>query len=40
MREKLISGNMVIDTIDYMNEAVNNSSKRIIAEGANAVMLD
>jgi len=31
---------MIIDSIDFMNEAIHNPSKRIIAEGANATMLD
>lgn len=30
---------MITDTIWYVNEAINNG-KRIIAEGANALMLD
>jgi len=32
--------NMIIDSIDFMHEAVKNPSKRVIAEGANATMLD
>jgi len=31
---------MIVDGIDYMHEALTNSNKRIIAEGANATMLD
>lgn len=31
---------MIVDSIQYMNQAINNSKKRIIAEGANATMLD
>ena len=39
LRERIIEGNMIIDSIEYMNQALN-SKKRIIAEGANATMLD
>lgn len=31
---------MIIDSIDYMAKAIANPKKRIIAEGANATMLD
>lgn len=31
---------MIVDTVDYMHTILNDSKKRIIAEGANAVMLD
>jgi adenylosuccinate synthase len=31
---------MIIDTIDYMNHVLLDNKKRIIAEGANATMLD
>ena len=31
---------MLIDGVDYMNQALRDPSKRIIAEGANAIMLD
>lgn len=31
---------MVVDSIQYMNAALKDSKKRIIAEGANATMLD
>jgi len=31
---------MIIDSIDFMHEAVKNPRKRVIAEGANATMLD
>ena len=40
LREKVMKGGMIIDAIDYMNKAITNPSKRIIAEGANAAMLD
>jgi len=36
----MISDNMIIDSVDYMNKAVNDPNRRIIAEGANACMLD
>jgi adenylosuccinate synthase len=31
---------MIIDSVEYMSQAMNDDSKRIIAEGANACMLD
>ena len=31
---------MIIDSIEYMSKAINDPKKRIIAEGANATMLD
>jgi adenylosuccinate synthase len=31
---------MIVDGLDYMNRAVKDPKKRIIAEGANATMLD
>ena len=31
---------MIIDSIDYMNRMIKDDNKRIIAEGANATMLD
>lgn len=31
---------MIVDGIDFMHEALTNDKKRIIAEGANATMLD
>jgi adenylosuccinate synthase len=31
---------MIVDGIDFMHEALADSKKRIIAEGANATMLD
>ena len=36
----MINDNMIIDSLDYMHKAVKDPKKRIIAEGANAVMLD
>ena len=31
---------MLVDSIDYMHDALKDPTKRIIAEGANATMLD
>lgn len=31
---------MIVDSIDFMADAVKDPKKRIIAEGANATMLD
>ena len=31
---------MLVDSVDYMNDALKDTNKRIIAEGANATMLD
>lgn len=31
---------MIVDSIQYMNKTLKDSKKRIIAEGANATMLD
>jgi adenylosuccinate synthase len=36
----MMKDNMIIDSLDFMAEAVQNPNKRIIAEGANATMLD
>jgi len=35
-----MKGGMIIDVIDYMNHAINDPKQRIVAEGANAAMLD
>jgi adenylosuccinate synthase len=32
--------NMIVDSHDIMSKAIHNPNKRIIAEGANATMLD
>lgn len=40
MHEKVIKDNMLIDSVDYMHSLLVDTKKRIIAEGANAVMLD
>jgi adenylosuccinate synthase len=37
--EKIKKGNMMVDSIEFMNKAIKDN-KRIIAEGANAAMLD
>lgn len=39
LRDQLFANNMVIDTVGYVNSAWK-SNKKILAEGANAVMLD
>ncbi len=31
---------MIVDSIQYMHKAIHDPKKRIIAEGANATMLD
>ena len=31
---------MIVDSIEYLNKAVKDEKKRVIAEGANACMLD
>lgn len=36
----MIKDNMIIDAVDVMNQNLNDPNKRIIAEGANAAMLD
>jgi adenylosuccinate synthase len=40
LSEKIKKGNMLVDSIEYMHQALNDPKKRIIAEGANATMLD
>lgn len=40
LHERVISDKMLIDSVDYMHNLLSDSKKRIIAEGANAVMLD
>ncbi len=39
LSERIKKDNMIIDSVEYMSKALN-SNKRIIAEGANATMLD
>lgn len=38
-RDKMIAGGMIIDSVTYLHKAYT-SGKRILAEGANANMLD
>lgn len=40
LRERVTKENMIVDSIDYMSNVLKNSQKRVIAEGANATMLD
>ena len=40
LRERMLKGNMIVDSVDFMNQAVSDPKQRIIAEGANACMLD
>lgn len=40
LREKMMADGMIVDSIEYMANAVRDPTKRIIAEGANAAMLD
>ena len=39
LRDKIIAGNMIVDGVHYLHEAMV-SGKKILAEGANATMLD
>lgn len=36
----MMADNMIIDSTEYMHQAIQDPNKRIIAEGANATMLD
>lgn len=36
----MIKENMIVDSIEYLNLAIKDPKKRIIAEGANACLLD
>ena len=38
-RDRMVEGNMIIDTVSYLHDAIKDG-KRILAEGANATMLD
>jgi len=40
LHERITKDKMIVDSLDFMSKAVNDPKKRIIAEGANAVMLD
>ena len=39
LQERIVKNSMIVDSIEYMSESLNKG-KRIIAEGANATMLD
>lgn len=36
----MMKEDMIVDSIEFMSNAMNDPNKRIIAEGANATMLD
>ena len=40
LHERVTKDKMIVDSLDYMHKAVTDPSKRVIAEGANATMLD
>ena len=40
LHERMPTGNMIVDSIELMAQAVRDPKRRIIAEGANACMLD
>jgi adenylosuccinate synthase len=40
LRDILVSNNMIVDSIDFLHQAIQDPTKRIIAEGANATMID
>ena len=40
LRERMMKEKMIVDSVEYMANAVRDPTKRIIAEGANAAMLD
>jgi adenylosuccinate synthase len=39
LQERIVKNSMIVDSIEYMSESLHKG-KRIIAEGANATMLD
>jgi len=39
LREKMMADNMIVDSLDYVHNTMKQG-KRVIAEGANATMLD
>jgi adenylosuccinate synthase len=39
-QEKMMKDNMLVDSLDYVTDYIRDPTKRIIAEGANATMLD
>ena len=40
LHERMVKGNMIVDSVDFMHKMLQDPSKRIITEGANATMLD
>lgn len=40
LHERMIKEDMIVDSIDFMSKAMKDPKQRIIAEGANATMLD
>lgn len=40
LHERMVKGNMIVDSVDFMHKMLHDPSKRIITEGANATMLD
>jgi len=40
LRERMLNAGMIVDAVDYIHNMINDPSKRILAEGANALMLD
>lgn len=40
LHERMTREEMIVDSIDFMSKAVKDPKQRIIAEGANATMLD
>ena len=40
LHERMVKENMIVDSIDFMHRKLQDPSKRILSEGANAAMLD
>jgi adenylosuccinate synthase len=40
LHERMTKENMIVDSIDFMSKSMKDPNQRIIAEGANATMLD
>lgn len=40
LSEKIKKENMLVDSIEYMHQVLKDPRKRVLAEGANATMLD
>lgn len=40
LQERMVREKMLVDSVDFMHKAIQDPSKRIITEGANACMLD